>query len=429
MKNMNRRDMLSFTAKASAVAAASSTLVGCAATNSDKASAAKTEKLGGFSPGNGFGGYSNNPNFPFLTKPATRFDFGLTPEQEERAAELHKSLIVFDGLLECSIFPNLVDLVKQGGGTSGNLSLGIAGFGAFTPDNNSIKPEDWWKWEVLENDLKALPQFTKDFPDAMITLNHAGILEAKKKGKVGFMPGTQNTQFINRDTSYLKKAYDLGLRIIQLTYNPTNFVGAGSLEKPESRFGLSGLGERVVAEMNELGMLIDTGHSSPETMIRAAEVSTKPIAITHAGMQSKVMQFRATTDEALKVVADRGGICGVISTPAAIAGSDRCTVEDYLDNVEHAINIAGVDAVGFGSDFIQPATFEQVLTAPSWDPEVVAKIGSFEVWPWSDGHVGWENSAGFPNMTRGLVKRGYSDEDIAKIMGGNFMRVIKDTIG
>ena len=129
------------------------------------------------------------------------------------------------------------------------------------------------------------------------------------------------------------------------------------------------------------------------------------------------------------MVADRGGVYGVISTPAALVGSDRCTVNDYLDNIEHAVNLVGVEHVGFGSDLILTATFDQILSAPSWDPEIAASIGTFEVWPWSDGHVGFENNGGTINLTRGLVKRGYSDSDIAKIMGGNWLRLIRDTIG
>ncbi|MEZ9903000.1 hypothetical protein BCT04_15260 [Vibrio breoganii] len=409
----SRREMLSMSAKASVAAALA------------------TQMPFAFAEGNKdiYGGYSGNKNFKFIKTPATVYDFGLTKDQEMQAAEIHKNAIVFDGLMECTFYPELIQNAKIGGLTAGNMSLGITDMFGWTPDN-MFAPEDWWTWEALMKDLARIPGLMRTFSDdAMATYNSADILEAKKLGKVGFMPGTQNIQFMERDTSRLKEAYDMGLRIIQLTYNPTNMVGAGSLEKPDARFGLSALGERVVGEMNELGMLIDTGHSSPNTMIRAAEVSEKPIAITHAGMISKVDQFRATTDKALRTVADRGGVCGVISTPSAIAGSERCTVEDYIDNIEHAINIAGIDHVGLGSDFIIPSTFEQILTAPSWDPAIAASIGTFEVWPWSDGHVGWENNAAYPNMTRGLLKRGYKEEDIAKILGGNFLRVIKESIG
>jgi len=412
-KNMNRRDFLNLglTSSAAALAATHMPAVWAAKGKTDE-----------------YGGYSGNKNFKYIKTPATVYDFGLTPDQEAHAKELHKNIIVFDGLMECTFYPSLLDNLKIGGATSGNFSLGITDMFGWTPEN-TFDPESWWSWEALNNDLDRLPGLVKTFSDkTMLTLNHADILEAKKKGLVGLMPGTQNTQFISRDTARIKKAYDKGLRIVQLTYNPSNLIGSGSMEKPENRFGLSGLGERVVGELNDLNMLIDTGHSSSETQIRAAEISEKPIAITHAGMYSKVPQFRSSTDKALKTVADKGGVIGVISTPGAIKGADRCTVEDYLDNIEHAINIAGVEAVGFGTDLIIPSTIDQIFTAPSWDRKIAATIGKFEVWPWSDGHVGMENNAGYPNLTRGLVKRGYSDEDITKIMGGNFMRLIKDTI-
>lgn len=376
-----------------------------------------------------YGGFSGNKNFKYIKAPATVYDFGLTPDQEEHAKELHESLIIFDGLSECTFYPEFITNMKRGGGTSGNFSIGISDMLRWTPDT-VFKPQEWWSWEALNRDLDALYRMMHLFQDdAMMTLNHADILEAKKTGKVGFMPGTQNTKFLDDAVNRLDEMHRKGLRIIQITYNATNAVGAGSAEAPENRFGLSRLGHMVVERMNEVGLLVDTGHSSPETQMRAAEVSTKPIVISHAGMLSKVNQTRATTDEAIRAVADKGGVMGVISTPTAIAGSDKCTVEDMLNNVDHAVNIAGIDGVGFGSDFIIPATFEQILSAPEWDEEVVANIGEFEVWPWSDGHVGWENNSAYPNMTRGLIKRGYSDEDIAKIMGGNFLRVIKDTIG
>lgn len=415
-KPVNRRDVLAAGGNAAMVAAVASLfpMAGCAKPDSAK---------------DIYGGYSGNKDFKYIKTPATVFDFGMTPEQEAHAKALHKSIIVFDNLMECTFYPELLDNVKIGGGTGGNFSMGITDMFGWKP-GSTFDPEEWWTWEALLADFENLKVIEKNFGDAMIVaLSHADILKAKEIGKIGLMPGTQNTQFLGRDVYRMDAAYEKGLRIVQLTYNPTNFIGSGSLELPENRFGLSSLGERVVAKMNDLNMMVDTGHCSPETMIRAAEISEKPIAISHAGMYSKIPQFRSTTDKALRTVADRGGVVGVISTPGAIAGSDRCTVNDYLDNVEHAINIAGIDHVGFGSDYIIPATFEQILTAPSWDRETAASIGEFEVWPWSDGHVGWENNAGYPNMTRGLVQRGYSDEDIAKVMGGNWMRLIKDTIG
>ena len=376
-----------------------------------------------------YGGYSGHKDYKYIKAPATVYDFGLTPEQEAHAKELHKKLVVFDCLMECTFYPEFLDNMKLGGGTAGNFSLGITDMFGWTP-GNKFKPSQWWNWDSLNLDLDRLPGLMETFKDeAMLALDHAGVLEAKKTGKVGFMPGTQNTMFLEGDISRMKIAYDKGLRIVQLVYNSTNAVGSGSMEKMDQRFGLSKFGEAVVGKMNDLGMMVDTGHASSETQFRAAEVSEKPIAISHAGMTSKVDQFRSSTDAAIKKVAEKGGVMGVISTPSALNGKDRCTVQDYVDNIDHAVNLVGIDHVGIGSDLIIPSTFEQILSAPDWDEKTVASIGEFEVWPWSDGHVGFENNSGYPNLTRGMIKRGYKDADIAKIMGGNWMRLIKDTIG
>ena len=211
-----------------------------------------------------YGGFSGNKNFKYISAPATVYDFGLTPEQEEHAAELHASLIIFDGLSECTFYPEFITNMKRGGGTSGNFSIGISDMLRWTPDT-VFKPEEWWSWEALNKDLDALYRMMHLFQDdAMLTLNHADILEAKKTGKVGFMPGTQNTKFLDDTVDRLDRMYRKGLRIIQITYNATNAVGSGSMEAPENRFGLSRLGHMVVERMNEIGMLVDTGHSSPE---------------------------------------------------------------------------------------------------------------------------------------------------------------------
>ena len=360
----------------------------------------------------------------------TVIDFGLTPEQEQRAGDLHDSLIVFDSLMECSWYDEFIDNCVKGGGTAGNLSIGITGMHNFTEGGTSTK-ENWWSWQALVNDLAGFPDIVRKHSDRIIQCDTAAdISTAKAEGKVGLMLGTQNTVFMDRDLDRLNMAYNMGLRIVQLTYNTINFLGAGAMEKEEAQFGLSALGESAVARMNELGMLVDTGHSSSPTLMAAIDASSKPIACTNAGVRSVCNQPRSQADEALKKLADHGGVFGVVSTPQALNGQVRCTVHDYLDSIEYAINLMGIDHVGFGTDFVIPASLAQILAAPEWGREAVERVGDFDmVWPWSDGHEGMENNAGYPNLTRGLVARGYSDEDIAKVMGGNWLRLIGETVG
>jgi membrane dipeptidase len=184
--------------------------------------------------------------------------------------------------------------------------------------------------------------------------------------------------------------------------------------------------------MNEIGILVDTGHCTSQTLMDAVETSSKPIACSHAGMRSRAPKNpRTQTDEALKALADKGGVFGIVSTPGAINDTPKCTAADYVDTIEAAVNLISIDHVAFGTDLILPASIEEIFTAPEWGPKAAASVGvaGDTIWPWSDGHKGMENNSGYPNLTRGLVAKGYSDQDIAKIMGGNFVRLIEETIG
>ncbi len=370
------------------------------------------------------------PIYESMHRPATVVDFGLGPEQEDHARALHERIVVFDALMECTWYDGYVDIARQGGLTAGNLSIGVADIEGWV-GTESFPVDLWWSWQSIQNDLAAVHRIVEEQADNVALCGAAAdIRAAKSAGKIGLMPGVQNTQFLLRDISRLEKVRDMGLRIVLLTYNRSNFVGSGCMEKPENQFGLSRFGEEVVGALNDANMLVDTGHCSSPTLMAAVEASEKPIACTHAGIRSVVDQPRSHTDEAIRFLADNGGVFGVVSTPGALNGADRCTVHDYLDNIDHAVNLAGVDHVGFGTDFLLAASLEQVLDGPDWSEAEREMVGvSVSVWPWSDGHEGMENASGYPNLTRGLVARGYSDEDIAKIMGSNWLRLIEETIG
>ncbi|OLP76539.1 hypothetical protein AK812_SmicGene43513 [Symbiodinium microadriaticum] len=131
-----------------------------------------------------------------------------------------------------------------------------------------------------------------------------------------------------------------------------------------------------------------------------------------------------------RAVADAGGVFGVVCVPAAVNNSDFCTVGDLVDNIDAAVKLVGEDHVGFGSDFLMAASLEETLTAPEWDAQRQQEVCvSGAIWPFSDGHKGYENNAGYRNVTRGLVAKGYSDEAVRKVMGGNFLRVFRDVVG
>lgn len=371
--------------------------------------------------------------YPFMSRPAKVFDFGLTREQEERADELHRQVKVYDGLMECSWYPGIVENILAGGPqVGGSLSLGNGGLERFlgAKEHGDVRPERWWTYETLVRDLAYVRAACHESGGRARFCTTAAELEAAyQAGAVALTADVQNSNFIGADFDRLETAYWLGLRRIQITYNDANAAGYGCMEDVDG--GLTKWGARLVGAMNDLGMIVDTGHCKPQTVIDAAKASRVPMSCSHAGL-AKICPGnpRTQSDEAIRAVAATGGVFGVVGVPSAINNSDYCTVADLVNNIHEAVQVAGEDHVGFGMDYLMAAALEEVFSAPEWNAERAAAVKtSGGVWPFSDAHEGLENNGGYKNLTRGLIAKGYSDEAIKKIMGGNFLRVFKDVVG
>ena len=355
------------------------------------------------------------------------FDFGLNPDQETCAKALHDELIVIDMLTESSLTDGLFSEMQEGGLTCGSFTIGTAGLHQFQT-GALPKHEDWWSKEATIADIALFEGVFRHQSNPMVPIRSvADIRRAKSEGQVGILLNTQNSICLGTDVDNIDFFYNLGLRVIQLTYNHQNFVGAGCLE--DSRKTLSLFGIQAIGRMNEIGILVDTGHTGDGCIKHAIDVSEKPISCSHAGLAalSSDDNPRVVTDSALRKLAEHGGVFGLSAIPGMLTGGMRCSVNDYLDHLEHAINVMGIEGVGMGTDFIAGATLEQIATAPDWKGKQVPT--SLEVWPVCDGHDGLQNHPQFLNVTRGLVARDYSDDDIKKLMGGNWLRLLRDTVG
>ena len=354
-------------------------------------------------------------------------DLGLSTEQEEHAKELHDELIVIDMLTESSFPDNLFEDMAQGGLTCGSFTIGTAGLKFFS-DGTLPHHDDWWTRDATLADLEVWQGIFNDETNNVVhVLSTDDIRSAKANGNVGILLNTQNSIFLGTDVDNIETFYNLGLRVVQITYNLQNYMASGCLEDPKKN--LSNFGVQAIGRMNELGMVVDTGHTGEGSILHAAEVSEKPISCSHAGLAAKSTDDnpRVVTDKALKAVAESGGVFGLSAIPGMLTGDVRCTLKDYIDHMEHAINVMGIDGVGIGSDFIAGPTLDQIATAPDWKGKQVPT--SLEVWPVCEGHDGFENQAKFGNVTRALVARGFADDDIRKLMGGNWLRFLGDTIG
>lgn len=252
----------------------------------------------------------------------------------------------------------------------------------------------------------------------------ADIGRAKQEGKVGVILGFQNATPIENHLDRLALFHALGVRVIQLTYNERNLLGNGCYERRDD--GLSNFGVDAVAEMNRLGIVIDLSHVGARTTIEAIEASERPVAITHANAKSFHDTARNKTDEALTRCAEKGGVIGATSiTPFLPKGADS-TLPDFVDAIDDLVARVGIDHVGVGNDFTQdqPVAFwEYILSQQGTKYPGKFVDGSVDYFNMQMYPPGLETPADMPNLAAALLARGYSPDDAARLLGGNWLRL------
>lgn len=248
-----------------------------------------------------------------------------------------------------------------------------------------------------------------------LALRAEDLKKAKREGKVLLMIGTQNASPIEHDIGLLPILYDLGLRAMGLTYNHRNLLGDGCLEKANS--GLSAFGAQVIEEMNKLGILIDLSHVGERTSLEAMDVSKDPVIFSHSAAIGLRNHWRNMTDEQIKACADSGGVIGIPSFPL-ILKDGQATMKDYLDHFDYIAKLVGVGHVGIGLDIPGGRNVPEEIKSltPDLNREEASRPPVKPI---------VEDNSEFPNVPRALSERGYSDQDIEKIVGGNFMRVFE----
>lgn len=283
-------------------------------------------------------------------------------------------------------------------------------------------------WEGFEDAMDNIAAWLHRFRDdaRLLQVKAVGdVLRAKKAGKVGIILGWQNATPIENDLNRLALFHALGVRIIQITYNERNLLGNGCYERTDD--GLSNFGVDAIREMNRLGILIDLSHVGDRTTLEAIEHSEKPVAFTHANARAFFDHVRNKTDEALKLLAEKGGVIGANSFAPFLRRGIQSTLEDYVDAIDDLVARVGIDHVGIGTDFTQ----DQPLTFFEW---IFAQQGTKYKKPANLPDQfpplrGLETPDKLPNLAEELLKRGYTAEDITKILGGNWLRLFREVWG
>ena len=258
-----------------------------------------------------------------------------------------------------------------------------------------------------------------------VARNGQEIRDVVASGRVAVVLGFQNASPIEDDLDLVEVFYDLGVRVVQLTYNIQNHVGASCYEKQDS--GLTRFGGYVIEEMNRLGMLIDLSHVGERTSLDAIERSARPVTITHANPAAVWPHPRNKSDHVLRTLASRGGVLGVAPYPH-LTGGEPVTLEAWTAMVAHAVDVMGVDHVGIGSDASHGWDDEKLqwIRKGRWShkPQLgPAALGEQGWLPWPDF---FKTPAMFPTLEQGLRERGFSDQDVDKLVGANWMRIFDE---
>jgi len=275
--------------------------------------------------------------------------------------------------------------------------------------------QDYAIWERLFAEFSFLKKVTS-VRDA---------IENKQAGYQSIFFNCQNTSFLQGDIGTLNLFYNLGVHIVQLTYNSMNLLGTGCTERVDA--GLSHFGVEVVRALNELGILIDLSHCSHRTVIDAVETSTAPVVFTHACCQSVYPHPRAKSDEEIKMVGKTGGYIGIVCVPGYIAPGPERSIQHVVDQISYVVDLVGIEHVGIGSDW--GAQYPKIIAQELNKESATLGFRPEHGLDWSETLQGFQSWVEWPSITVELLRRGYSDEEVGKIVGGNFLQILERVLG
>jgi membrane dipeptidase len=269
-------------------------------------------------------------------------------------------------------------------------------------------------------------------PDDLLAVRTASDLErARRERKLGIVFTFQGTESLGEDLDRIALFRERGVRVIQLTHNRRNLVGDGCMEPGNA--GLSNFGRQVVERLNAEKIVVDLAHGSSRTMAEGIAASRVPVLISHTGCRALADLPRNTDDATLRALAEKGGVAGIIFWPYLRTDTQPMAI-DVIRHIEHAVNICGEDHVGIGTD----AGIAPVERTPEYEKDnrewVAGAVedGIFERGRPQDLYTfipDLNRADRFDRLASMLSKRGHSDARIAKILGGNFARVMREAWG
>lgn len=329
---------------------------------------------------------------------------GLISKGNTMPQSLHDRAVIVDSLNVSNWGPPVFNSIHAGGVTAINATIAVWENFRETMDHVA----QWQQWFVKHADIMMPVKRTAD------------ILAAKQAGKVGIILGFQNASPLEDRYEFVRVFKQLGIGIMQITYNNQNLVGSGCYESRDG--GLSDFGRMVVDEMNAVGMAVDLSHVGAQTSEDAIRHSKRPVCFSHANPKALKDHARNKDDSLIRLLVDKGGYIGINLFPLFMPDQANKSVDHIVVMIDHLVELVGEDHVGIGTDLTEGhgAEFWRWICLVNGRGDMV-----LDVPPEHQGML-IRKAADYGQITRALEKAGYSETRIEKILGRNFVRFLKD---
>ncbi|MBI2467452.1 MAG: membrane dipeptidase [Candidatus Rokubacteria bacterium] len=360
------------------------------------------------------------------------YEIPLSPEEEARVARIFEENLVISLHEHTFVIPedlrDFAEYRRQGRDWTGWEGLARSGLDAvfenFMDGTATITSRAGWKWDDILYDLGMRLSDLAHQDMVIRAETTADIRRAKAHRQIALVPCLEAATMIENEVDRIDILYGFGIRMMGIAYSEANSLGAGLREAGDG--GLTDLGRRAVRRMNQLGIAIDVSHSGDRTSLDTIEASEKPVFITHAGARALWNTRRMKPDDVIKACAQKGGVIGVEAAPHTTLTQKhrRHSIEPVMEHFEYIANLVGIDHASFGPDtlFGDHVGLHDYFASQLSITHLHGQQ-QFEKVPYV---AGIENPAeALPNIVRWLVSHGYSDKDIAKVIGGNAMRVLE----
>jgi membrane dipeptidase len=295
----------------------------------------------------------------------------------------------------------------------------------------TIESKGGWKWGDVLHDLgmRLCDLAHQDFVIHCTSVDD--IRRAHADGRLAWIASMEGAAMIENELDRIDLLYGFGVRALGITYSESNALGSGLKERTDG--GLTAFGRRAVERMNRVGMLIDCSHCGDQTTLDVIEASRKPILLSHIGARALWDSRRLAPDDVLKACAAKGGVIGVEAAPhtTLTRRNRRHNLDAFMEHFEYIVDLVGIDHVGFGPDTVygDHVGLHHVYSAnlSIRESRATGEAAQDQAFEEVEYVQGLENpTEGSCNILRWLVKHGYSDDEIEKVIGGNAIRLLEE---